>query len=103
MKNSVIRSALLIALAALIAFSCACSKSGEQNTPKVQKTCEELYQEVYAVSGFGAMTPVPKRDYIEVYGINANNFADCVWYTSENPALNADEVAIFRLENKDCN
>lgn len=69
--------------------------------PAVEKiTAEQLYNDVLAVSGFGNMTAVSKRDYAEIYGIDANNFLDHIWYQSENPSLNADEIAIFLVKNE---
>lgn len=100
----IICSSLLILLCAAFAFgAAACNKAGESEAPRVQKTAEEVYQEVYEVSGFETMTPVPKRDYVEIYGIDPNKFYkdDYVWYMSENKALNADEIVIFHVENED--
>ncbi len=98
MKTRTIAFILVLCMAASLCFL-GCSGS-EPAADKPEKTAAEIYEDVLAVSGFGAMTPVPKRDYIEIYGIDANNLADYVWYASDNPSLNADEVLIFRLEKE---
>ena len=107
--NKVFRSIVLIALSALMLFCLAsCSSGGKDDgsgkpddQPKAAKSMDEIYQDVYAVSGFGEMTRVPKRDYVEIYGIDTNKFIEdeYFWYTSENYSLNADEVAVFHVKD----
>lgn len=102
--NKLFRSSLLILLAMAFALCCtACSGGEQQNNNKVVKTAEEVCQEVLEVSGFGEMTLVPKRDYAEIYGIDVRNFVenDYVWYVSDNPSLNADEVVIIHVEREE--
>ncbi len=107
MKKRIIVTVLSIAMAALMlaAFGCSGNKGEQGDKPTAEpaaeaKTAEQVYQDVLAVSGFGNMTAVNKRDYIEIYGIDTNNFDDYVWYQSENPSLNADEVAIFLVKEE---
>ena len=110
MNNRIFRSVALILMAAAFAACCiACASPSDTDKPgntgeaQPAKTAAEVYEDVLAVSGFGSMTPVPKRDYVEIYAIDANKFYkdDYVWYMSENKSLNADEILIFHVENED--
>lgn len=93
-KVIVSASALLLVLVCLFA---ACTKPVAPVNADI--TAKELWEKVSAVAGYGAMTAVPERDYLDVYGIDASKLADSAWYMSENPSLNADECAIFKLED----
>ena len=100
MKKSFLFYALAIVTALLTLASFGCNKQGTEDNSgsKELMAAADVYADVLEVSGFGAMTPVARRDYIEIYGIDANNFEDCAWYVSDNPALNADEVALFLVK-----
>ena len=95
--KTVIRNLVIAVL--IMAFACGVACSGGA---KPKMSAQQIYEDVLAVSGFDTMTPVNKRDYVEIYGIDANNFAenDYVWYVSENVSLNADEVFIANVENE---
>ena len=85
---------VLIAVCSVFLFGCK-EQAGEKPIT-VTKTAAEIFADVKAVSGFGNMTAVPTRDYMDIYGIANNNVEDAAWYMSENPSLNGDEVAIFK-------
>lgn len=94
----------IVALALLFALSfAACNKAdkpGEGNSHPIIKSPAEIYTAVSAVADFGGMTIVPTRDYTDIYGIDSSKVEQSVWYMSENPSLNADEVAIFKLSDE---
>ena len=98
-KTIIITLALVFALSLIFA---GCGKVEEiANTPIVDSvfTVSQIYDKVKEVAGFGGMTAVPQRDYSDIYGIDASKISESVWYMSENPSLNADEVAIFKLSD----
>ncbi|MBO4384719.1 MAG: DUF4358 domain-containing protein [Clostridia bacterium] len=90
------KKTLVSITAVIIALVCMLSACGEKPN-NADVTAAELWEKVKAVSGYGAMTAVPERDYMDVYGVDKTKLSDSVWYMSENPALNADECAIFKL------
>jgi hypothetical protein len=100
---------MILVLAAALVMGAACGKDPETpaNSEKPANSTEEsvgfsttadqLYNAALAVSGFGNMTAVPAADYSDIYGIDVSKIADSAWYVSENPSLNADEIAVFKL------
>lgn len=103
MKKLVSALLVLVMAAALTAsFGCSGGSDKPANTEEAvdfNVTPLGAYNAAFAVSGFGNMTAVPKSDYSDIYGIDASKVADSVWYVSENPSLNADEVAVFKLSD----
>ncbi|MCR5610976.1 MAG: DUF4358 domain-containing protein [Clostridiales bacterium] len=89
--------ALVFVLVLSLSSFLACNKDPKPAGDPV--TVAQLWESVKAVSGFSEMTAVPERDYMEVYGIDSTKLAESVWYMSENPSLNADECAIFKLSD----
>ena len=88
--------ALILVLVSAFCVLTACGKKPASVTPK---TAAEVYADVAAAGSFGNMTPVPARDYNEIYGVDTSKVADSAWYMSENPSLNADEAAVFLLSD----
>ena len=60
---------------------------------------ESIFERVQEAAGFGGMTPVLARDFSDIYGVDTTKVADALWYMSENPSMNADEFAIFRVSD----
>ena len=94
----------LIALVLTAAFAACLACTGKPSEPAPTEgaaspdlTAADIYSAANAVSGFGTMTAVPKADLSDIYGIDASKVADYAWYVSENPSLNADEIAVFKL------
>ena len=86
----------------LVILAAACVVSGCSGKPadnKQPKSAAEVYADVSAAGGLSAMTPVPARDYNEIYGVDTSKVGDSAWYMSDNPSLNADEVAVFLLSD----
>ena len=88
---------LVTVMACVLAAGCK-NTEGSQSNP-VTETVEQLWDKVKAVSGFGNMTAVPKADYSDIYGIDASKIDSSIWFVSENPSLNADEGAIFKVND----
>ena len=95
MKNTVRFISLVLFVVMLASCLTACTAKQPAKDPI---TAEQAYENALAVSGFGEMTPVPKRDYIELYGIDCNKLEEYVWYTSDNPSLNADEICVLKVK-----
>ncbi len=96
------KKALTIILAAVMLLSViAFAACNDNNGPKpaANVSASELWEQVKAVSGFGPMTAVPARDYGDIYGIDSSKIAESAWYMSENPPINADECAIFKVSD----
>ena len=91
--------AVVMTLSALAFTACAKKPVSPANTDEPAANVSELWEKAKAVSDFGEMTPVPQSDYLEIYGIDATKVEESVWYMSENPAVNADEIAIFKLSD----
>lgn len=90
----------ILMLAALFTMSaCNNNNGGDDPAPSANITPSELWDKVKAVSGFGGMTVVPLRDYTDVYGIDSTKIAESAWYMSENPSINADECALFKVSD----
>lgn len=96
----------LIALVLTAAFAACLACTGKPSEPANTEEAVDFnvtplgaYNAAFAVSGFGNMTAVPKSDLSDIYGIDASKVADYAWYVSENPSLNADEVAVFKLSD----
>lgn len=86
----------------ILVFAMAALAACNTDTPKeVTMNAAEIYAEVYAVSGYGTMTAVPDRDLTDIYAIDPDKVADRAWYMSDNPSLNADEVAIFKAVDEE--
>lgn len=102
--KKLVSTIVVFALVLLFAFSMTACKNADKNdgTPSYTsaKSPAEIYTAVSAAAGFGGMTIVPTRDYADIYGIDASKVDQSVWYMSENPSLNADEVAIFKLNDE---
>ena len=97
-------SALLVLVLVLTAASFGCSGGNDKpdNTEEAvgfNGAALDVYNAANAVSGFGTMTAVPKADYSDIYGVDTSKVEDSVWYVSENPSLNADEIAVFKLSD----
>lgn len=90
---------LILAVVVACAYAFGCKKPTPEDGAAVTDTIEQLWEKVKNVSGFGNMTSVPKSDYEDVYGIDASKVDSSVWFVSENPSLNADEGAIFKLND----
>ncbi len=60
---------------------------------------DSIWERVNEAGKFGGMTAVLARDFSDIYGIDVSKVADARWYMSENPAMNADEFAIFRVSD----
>lgn len=91
-------SVLLTALMAF--FACAKSQGGkEPGGQATEKTPAEIYDLVKEVAGFGDMAAYPTSKYFEEFGVDPAKLEDSVWYMSSNPAVNADEVAIFKVKD----
>lgn len=100
---SIILAALLILSAALFA---ACNKPAvpaESPAPADETAAPVdlafVWESVKTAAGYEAMTAVPKTDLNDIYGIDVSKLEDQVWYMSENPSLNADEFAMFKLSD----
>ena len=87
----------LLALVLALAVSAACT--GKDNPPQEALSAGQIYDLVKEAGKLGSMTAVPAGDYLDIYGIDASKIAESAWYMSENPSLNADEVAIFKLSD----
>lgn len=92
-KISLVLAVVLIASA--FVFS-ACGNNGGGNT---SLSVTELWAKANEAAGFGAMTAVPKGDWSDIYGVDTSKVEEAAWYMSENPSLNADEMAIFKLND----
>lgn len=90
---------LILVTVMTCAIAVGCKKNEGSEGSVVTDTIEQLWDKVKAVSGFGNMTAVPKADYSDVYGIDASKVDSSVWFVSENPSLNADEGAIFKVND----
>ena len=94
---------MILVLAAALIMGAACGKDPQTPANSTEEsvgfstTADQLYNAALAVSGFGNMTAVPQTDYSDIYGIDVSKIADSAWYVSENPSLNADEIAVFKL------
>lgn len=99
---SIVAIAAILLTLALGFAACSGSDKPENDVPSqtVTKSAAEIYNAVAAVANFSGMTVVPTRDYTDIYGIDASKVEESVWYMSENPSLNADEVAIFKLSDE---
>lgn len=101
MKKTV--SVVLVLLLALsFAIFSACSKPAkpdETAAPAKPVDMASLWESVKTAAGYGAMTAVPKTDLSDIYGIDVSKIEEQVWYMSENPSLNADEFAMFKLSD----
>lgn len=87
-------------LLVMLTAACVLAGCGGKPADNVKpKTAAEVYADVSAAGGLTAMTPVPARDYNEIYGVDTSKVADSAWYMSDNPSLNADEVAVFLLSD----
>ncbi len=93
-------SVFTLVMMALALMLTACSGSSEKEK-QVTKSAAEIYTAVSEAGKLEAMTAVPSRDFSDVYGIDAAMIEDSAWYMSENPSLNADEVAIFKLSSEE--
>ena len=91
-------SELFVVILSVTLVLAGCGKK-DDNKPSTLLTVGELWAKVNEIAGYGAMTAVPKSDYSDVYGIDASKIEDSVWYMSENPSLNADETAIFKVSD----
>lgn len=60
---------------------------------------DSIWERVTEPAGFDGMTPVLARDFSDIYGVDTTKVADALWYMSENPSMNADEFAIFRVSD----
>ena len=85
----------LIMVVAVILSVFAFAACGKPKT--VNKSAQEICSAVIEKSGFGAMTPVASRDYMDIYGIDTSKLAESAWFMSENPAVNADEIGVFKV------
>lgn len=94
MKKTIVA---LTALVLVLSFTFAACGKKPDSPVNTDVTAKELWEKVSAVAGYGSMTAVPVGDYMDVYGIDRTKLADSAWYMSENPSLNADECAIFKL------
>jgi len=83
----------------ILALCLSLAACGGGESHEVTKSAAEIYNAVAAAGKFGGMTPVPARDLSDVYGIDAAKIEDSAWYMSENPSLNADEVAVFKVSD----
>lgn len=94
--------AALCVVFALGSVACKGSDKPANDVPSAvtTKSPAEIYNAVAAVAKFDGMTVVPTRDYTDIYGIDPAKVDSSVWYMSENPSLNADEVAIFKLSDE---
>ena len=90
-----IASVLIAVLFASMLVFTACSGSSGTVTGEIPPV-SEIWTKVKEASGFGEMTLVPTRDYLDIYGIDSKKLAESVWYMSENSATNADEVVIMK-------
>ncbi|MBO4563451.1 MAG: DUF4358 domain-containing protein [Clostridia bacterium] len=84
----------------LVMALAGCGKPSGENQTTLPASAAELWAKANEVSGFGNMTPVPVGDLSDIYGIDQQQVEDFIWYMSENPSLNADETAIFKLTNE---
>ena len=101
--KKLVSTAAILALIAVLAFCFAACKGKDDTVEPISVTTKspaEIYSAVSAVAGFDGMTIVPTRDYSDIYGIDESKIDQSVWYMSENPSLNADEVAIFKLNDE---
>lgn len=87
-------------IAIILIMALGIAACGGSEPKEVTKSASEIWNAVSAVAKFEGMTPVPARDMGDVYGIDSSKIADSVWYMSENPSLNADEVAIFKVNDE---
>ena len=83
----------------ILALCLSLAACGGGEAKEVTKSAAEIYSAVAAAGKLGGMTPVPARDLSDVYGIDSAKIEDSAWYMSENPSLNADEVALFKVSD----
>lgn len=87
----------LLVIASALVMSAAC---GPKDVPSAEiPSAGQLYKLVAEAGKLEAMTSVPAGDYLDIYGIDTSKLEESAWYMSENPSLNADEVAIFKLSD----
>lgn len=59
----------------------------------------DVYNKLIESGYYGQMLPVDDRDMQEIYGIDTGKIKDSAFYMSDNPAVNADEIAIFEVSD----
>lgn len=94
---------LFIIFAAMALVLPACG--GEQGnnditaTPGSEINITDVYNKLIESGFYGQMLPVDERDMQEIYGIDTGKIKSAAFYMSDNPAVNADEIAIFEVSD----
>lgn len=85
--------AISITLIIMLSFIAGCSpKAKEANVA-------DVYNQLIESGYYGQMVPVAERDYYEIYGIDMGKIKQAAFYMSDNPSVNADEIAIFEVND----
>lgn len=86
--------AVVLAIASALCFACACTGTGAK-----EADVNEVYSKLIETGYFGQMVPVSERDMFEIYGIKTEKIKQAAFYMSENSSVNADEIAIFEVND----
>lgn len=78
---------------------CLCILNGCAKSPAKEADVNEVYDKLIATNDFDQMIPVSERDMFEIYGIKMDSIKQAAFYMSENSSINADEIAIFEVND----
>ena len=110
MKKTIAILFILFTAMALVLPACG----GEQDIPKTddanarpdgnadsvkEVNISDVYNKLIESGFYGQMLPVDDRDMQEIYGIDTGKIKSAAFYMSDNPAVNADEIAIFEVSD----
>lgn len=96
-KEKIMKKFVTIILTLVSVFCVFAGCTGNQTAK--QADVNEVYNKLNETGDFGQMLPVSDRDMYEIYGINMDKIKQAAFYMSENSSIDADEIAIFEVND----